>query len=161
MPIFRVKSVKIYTGQKKFTRTPSVASVTNIRYVWPLATIFLSHSFILTLLWHLNQDWLVLAFLQKYKEMSFISDTRTWYNIPSKGNLATDCAYSGRRNSTFKWKFCVEFPRGSRKILLSRFFPPRENHFAKKSWAERGGGNKNGIEICIMSLGSFDIKNTT
>ena len=23
MPIFRVKSVKIYTGQKKFTRTPS------------------------------------------------------------------------------------------------------------------------------------------
>ena len=32
MPIFCVKSVKIYTGQKKFTRTPSVASVTNIRY---------------------------------------------------------------------------------------------------------------------------------
>ena len=32
MPIFRVKSVKIYTGQKKFTRTPSVASVTNMRY---------------------------------------------------------------------------------------------------------------------------------
>ena len=30
MSIFRVKSVKIYTGQKKFTRT---ASVTNIRYV--------------------------------------------------------------------------------------------------------------------------------
>ena len=30
MPIFRVKSVKIYTGQKKFTRTPSV---TNMRYV--------------------------------------------------------------------------------------------------------------------------------
>ena len=34
MPIFRVKSVKIYTGEKKFTRTPSMASVTNIRYVW-------------------------------------------------------------------------------------------------------------------------------
>ena len=34
MPIFRVKSVKIYTVQKKFTRTPSVASVTNIRYAW-------------------------------------------------------------------------------------------------------------------------------
>ena len=33
MPIFRVKSVKIYTGQKKFTRTLSVASMTNIRYV--------------------------------------------------------------------------------------------------------------------------------
>ena len=33
MPIFRVKSVKIYTGQKKFTLTPSVASVTIIRYV--------------------------------------------------------------------------------------------------------------------------------
>ena len=32
MPIFRVKSVKIYTGQKKFTLTPSVASVTIIRY---------------------------------------------------------------------------------------------------------------------------------
>ena len=32
MPIFRFKSVKNYTGQKKFTRTPSVASVTNIRY---------------------------------------------------------------------------------------------------------------------------------
>ena len=32
MPIFRIKSVKSYTGQKKFTRTPSVASVTNIRY---------------------------------------------------------------------------------------------------------------------------------
>ena len=38
MPIFRVKSIKIYTGQKKFTRTPSVASVTNIRYVWILST---------------------------------------------------------------------------------------------------------------------------
>ena len=33
MPIFRVKSVKIYTGQKKITRTPSSASLTNIRYV--------------------------------------------------------------------------------------------------------------------------------
>ena len=32
MPIFRVKSVEIYTGQKNFARTPSVASVTNIRY---------------------------------------------------------------------------------------------------------------------------------
>ena len=32
MPIFCVKFVKIYTGQKKFTRMPSVASVTNIRY---------------------------------------------------------------------------------------------------------------------------------
>ena len=32
MPIFCVKSVKIYTDQKKFTRMLSVASVTNIRY---------------------------------------------------------------------------------------------------------------------------------
>ena len=32
MPIFRVKSVKIYTGQFFFTQTPSVVSVTNIRY---------------------------------------------------------------------------------------------------------------------------------
>ena len=32
MPIFRVKSVKIYTGQKKFTRALPVAPVTNIRY---------------------------------------------------------------------------------------------------------------------------------
>ena len=32
MPIFRVKSVKIYTGQKKFTQAPPVAPVTNIRY---------------------------------------------------------------------------------------------------------------------------------
>ena len=32
MPIFRVKSVKIYTGQKKFTRAPLVVLVTNIRY---------------------------------------------------------------------------------------------------------------------------------
>ena len=32
MPIFCVKSVKIYTGQKKFTRAPLVALVTNIRY---------------------------------------------------------------------------------------------------------------------------------
>ena len=32
MPIFRVRSVKIYTGQKKkITWTPSVASVTNMR----------------------------------------------------------------------------------------------------------------------------------
>ena len=30
---FRVKSVKIYTGQKKFTRAPPVAPVTNMRYV--------------------------------------------------------------------------------------------------------------------------------
>ena len=32
MPIFRVKSVKIYTGQKKFTRAPLVVLVTNMRY---------------------------------------------------------------------------------------------------------------------------------
>jgi len=32
MPIFRVESVKIYTGQKKFTRAPLVVLVTNIRY---------------------------------------------------------------------------------------------------------------------------------
>ena len=32
LPIFGVKSVNIYTGQKKFTQTPSVVSVTNIRY---------------------------------------------------------------------------------------------------------------------------------
>ena len=31
-PIFRVKSVKIYTGQKKFTRPPPVAPMTNMRY---------------------------------------------------------------------------------------------------------------------------------
>ena len=36
MPIFRVKSVKIYIGHKKFTLTPSVASVTIIRYVHTL-----------------------------------------------------------------------------------------------------------------------------
>ena len=33
MPIFRVKSVKIYTGQKKFTQAPPMAPVTNMRYV--------------------------------------------------------------------------------------------------------------------------------
>ena len=33
LPIFRVKSVKIYTVQKKFTRAPPVAPVTNMRYV--------------------------------------------------------------------------------------------------------------------------------
>ena len=32
MPIFHVKSVKIYTGQKKFTRAPLVVLVTNMRY---------------------------------------------------------------------------------------------------------------------------------
>ena len=35
MPIFRVESVKVYTGKKKFTLTPSVASVTIIRYAPP------------------------------------------------------------------------------------------------------------------------------
>ena len=34
MPIFRVKSVKIYTGQKKIYTDIPVAPVTNIRYVW-------------------------------------------------------------------------------------------------------------------------------
>ena len=32
LPIFRVKSVKIYTGQNKFTRAPLVVLVTNIKY---------------------------------------------------------------------------------------------------------------------------------
>ena len=32
MPNFRVKSEKIYTGQKKFTQAPLVVLVTNIRY---------------------------------------------------------------------------------------------------------------------------------
>ena len=32
LPILRVKSVKIYTGQKKFTRPPPVAPLTNMRY---------------------------------------------------------------------------------------------------------------------------------
>ena len=33
LPIFCVKSVKIYTGQKKIYTDMSVATVTNIRYV--------------------------------------------------------------------------------------------------------------------------------
>ena len=33
LPIFRVKSVKIYTGQFFFTQTPPVVSVTNMWYV--------------------------------------------------------------------------------------------------------------------------------
>ena len=33
LPIFCVKSLKIYNGQKKFTRAPPVAPVTNMRYV--------------------------------------------------------------------------------------------------------------------------------
>ena len=33
MPNFCVKSVKIYTWQKKFTRPPPVAPLTNMRYV--------------------------------------------------------------------------------------------------------------------------------
>ena len=45
MPIFLVKSVKIYTAQKKFTRTPSVASVTNIRYgAWSEETSHVKHT---------------------------------------------------------------------------------------------------------------------
>ena len=32
LPIFCVKSLKIYTGQKKFTRAPPVAPVTNMKY---------------------------------------------------------------------------------------------------------------------------------
>ena len=32
LPIFCVKSLKIYTGQKKFTWAPPVAPVTNMRY---------------------------------------------------------------------------------------------------------------------------------
>ena len=39
LPIFRVKSVKIYTGQKKFTRAPPVATVTNMRYALPLLSL--------------------------------------------------------------------------------------------------------------------------
>ena len=35
-PMFRVRSVKIYTRQKKFTRAPHVAPVTNMRYGLPL-----------------------------------------------------------------------------------------------------------------------------
>ena len=43
MPIFRVKSEKIDTGQKKFTRAPLVVLVTNIRYVTTI-TININHS---------------------------------------------------------------------------------------------------------------------
>ena len=32
LPIFHVESVKIYTGQRKFTRAPPVAPVTIMRY---------------------------------------------------------------------------------------------------------------------------------
>ena len=41
MPIFCVKSVKIYTGQKKITRAPPVAPVTNMRYA-PARTVDLA-----------------------------------------------------------------------------------------------------------------------
>ena len=34
MPIFRVKSVKIYTDQKKIYRSILVALMTNIKYAW-------------------------------------------------------------------------------------------------------------------------------
>ena len=37
MPIFRVESVKIYTGQKKTYTDMSVATVTNIRYDYVIA----------------------------------------------------------------------------------------------------------------------------
>ena len=34
LPIFRVKSVKIYTGQFFLTQAPPVVPVTNMRYAW-------------------------------------------------------------------------------------------------------------------------------
>ena len=40
MPIFRVKSEKIYTSQKKITRAPPVAPVTNMRYDWVSDKLF-------------------------------------------------------------------------------------------------------------------------
>ena len=41
LPIFCVKSVRIYTGQKKFTRAPPVAPMTNMRYdAPPSPTVF-------------------------------------------------------------------------------------------------------------------------
>ena len=50
--IFRVQSGKNYTGQKNFTQTPSVVSVTNIRYVSKLIkclTIFVQCTMLETL----------------------------------------------------------------------------------------------------------------
>ena len=44
LPIFRVKSVTIYTGQKKIYTDISVATVTNIRYghyYWPLESWYI------------------------------------------------------------------------------------------------------------------------
>ena len=43
MPIFCVKSVKIYTGQKKFTEAPLVVLVTNIRYVGEVKIVIISN----------------------------------------------------------------------------------------------------------------------
>ena len=45
MPILCVKSVKIYTGQKKFTQAPLVALVTNIRYDLEKSSSFDAMSF--------------------------------------------------------------------------------------------------------------------
>ena len=44
LPLFRVKSVKIYTGKKKFKRAPPVAPVTNMRYADALLEQLLSEN---------------------------------------------------------------------------------------------------------------------
>ena len=40
LPIFRVKSVKIYTGQKKFTRAPPVTNISYVMLVWMIDVVF-------------------------------------------------------------------------------------------------------------------------
>ena len=45
VPTFHIQSGKNYTGQKKFTQTPSVVSVTNMRYDCASITIFSLRNF--------------------------------------------------------------------------------------------------------------------
>ena len=67
LPIFRVKSVKIYTGQFFFTQTPSVVSVTNMRYVSRLVEYFR----------------IEVSFLQNMSAVSSFSGLLDWLPSPS------------------------------------------------------------------------------
>ena len=68
MPIFRVKSVKIYTGQTKFTRAPLVVLVTNMRYGFDMSLVICHTIHISVAQWYEaahSYIWLIFRFLKE------------------------------------------------------------------------------------------------
>ena len=142
MPIFRVKSVKIYTGQKKFTRTPSARPW----QIWGMCTMY-NGMYNVTIFWHDNGR--INPAVQRYcnhgdRKMFWLpyknrwtwSDSISWQNYWRKRWFSI-VFFVWLKMDTFtkfqwKWRLLWPYPRGHwGKVKCSRIVGKQTS---KKRW---------------------------